>query len=91
MCVYVSWQIVLGEELVPNDNLIVSKRSAECPEDDEDDCTYDVDANKKDNLIYPMTIITTRRPRQYARRVFFTVSFDLSYCHNYDTNVNNDF
>ena len=49
-----------------NDDLIVSKRSAECPEDDEDDCIYDVEANKKDNLIYPMTVVTTRKPRQYA-------------------------
>jgi len=49
-----------------NDELIVSKRSAECPEDDEDDCIYDVEANKKDNLIYPMTVVTTRKPRQYA-------------------------
>jgi len=44
--------------------LIVSKRSAECPEDDEDDCIYDIDAIKKDNLIYPMTVITTRKPKQ---------------------------
>ena len=56
----------MGEELEQNDELIVSKRSADCPEDDEDDCVYDVDANKKDNLIYPMTVIATRRPRQYV-------------------------
>ena len=68
-----------------NDDLIVSKRSAECPEDDEDDCTYDVEANKKDNLIYPMTVITTRKPRQYVWRILFALSFGLSCCHKYDT------
>jgi len=55
--------------MLQNDDLIVSKRSAECPEDDEDDCNREMMANKKDNLIYPMTVITTRKPRQYARHL----------------------
>jgi len=51
----------------------VSKRSAECPEDDEDDCVYDMQANKNDNLLYPVTVITTRKPRQYACFIRFNV------------------
>jgi len=72
-------QIVLGEEQTLNDDLIISKRSAECPEDDEDGCVYDLEANKKDNLIYPMTVITTRKPRQYARHVH-TVYLLINVC-----------
>jgi len=63
-------QIVLGEEQTVSDDLIISKRSAECPEDDEDGCVYDLEANKKDNLIYPVTATTTRKPRQYAQHNF---------------------
>jgi len=60
---------VLGEDQALTDDLIISKRSAECPEDDEDDCVYDLEPNQ---LIYPVTVITTRKPRQYAAAYRFT-------------------
>jgi len=75
----ITGQIVLGDELAQDDDLIISKRSVECPEDDEDDCVYDVQTNNKDSLIYPVTVITTRKPRQYVRTAL-SLSLSLSVC-----------